>query len=1187
MSQAPAPGPLPLSEAQRRAVGHPLADALVTAGAGSGKTRVLTARFAHLVREHGLGVRRVAALTFTEKAAAELRERAAQLFGAGEEETRAGVEFAPISTLHAFFAALLRLHAVEAGLDPAFQVLDERAAGLLEAEARDLVCRRLAREEPDLLAALEHLGEDPGATLAAALRLLRGAGVPAARLSLCAGPEAPGPPPAELAALAAAFEEEGAAAGLTADPALRDRFAEALAGARRAAAALGAGEPEAAFDLFEAADRLGAPGWPRRRALGAARKALGEALSAAAERALDAWAGRRVLPALQRGVVLLDETFRSLRRERGGLDFADLEIEALALLEAADAGGAPPDLVPAALLVDEYQDTNPLQARILAHLRTRAPHFAVGDPKQGIYRFRRADVGVILAERERVGPAGRHALAESYRAHPALVDVVNEVFERLFAGGAAGVPYEPLVARGAYAPAPEPLAEVVAVDGGAEAPLDAVRVEEAEWIAGRIRDLVASGTPCLAQAAGGRPLRYGDVAVLVRARGPLDAIEEALARHGVPFVTHGGSGFFTAAEITDLVHALRAIHDPEDRHALAALLAGPLCGADEAQLARWFDPEGEGTPRERLARDAASDRRLAELLHALTALAERAVLDDPAGVVRALLYDLGLFEAVLLEPQGPRRAANLRKALWVAEGLTEQGARGLGGLLRLLETLRDGEAREPQAPAAGEEVDAVQVLTVHGAKGLEFPVVFLADAGRRPGRSAQPPLLHDGAGGLGVTVRDPFEGRRRAGAGHRRLDALERAAAAEESLRLLYVALTRAKERVYVTFSHAGYIKSGLPARAEGWARALWELLGGAPGPGPEVRPLGAATLVLRALARPPQARPAPPPATLEGPPDPAADREAEARVGRACRPTAPLGGTRFVVGVSELMRFAAGPARLYHERLVPADLAAVPGPPPALPEDAEPDAGESELLASRREGREAFDEPAPAAPEGGGASAAARGRAVHRLIEQLGPDLAPPTPAALRAALAAELEGAEPAAADLALCATLVGRFLATPTAAALGAALRRGHGVARELAFHAAVRFPHGARVGGFEALLVKGSIDLLLDGPDGLWIVDHKTNARGPGAADPAALAGRYGWQLALYALAVERLHGRDVAGARLLLLHPSWGAEAVEVPVDVSGARLGEARRLCQAFAVAELEGRWPERFEDLLAGPPAG
>jgi ATP-dependent exoDNAse (exonuclease V) beta subunit len=160
-----------------------------------------------------------------------------------------------------------------------------------------------------------------------------------------------------------------------------------------------------------------------------------------------------------------------------------------------------------------------------------------------------------------------------------------------------------------------------------------------------------------------------------------------------------------------------------------------------------------------------------------------------------------------------------------------------------------------------------------------------------------------------------------------------------------------------------------------------------------------------------------------------------------------------------------------------------------------------------------------------------------------------------------------------------MVRRFLASATADDLFRAMSEGRDVRREVAFHARVAFPRREEVAGFDSILVKGTIDLWLPGPGGLRILDHKTNSPRGRLRTTADLARHYGPQLRLYALAAERVLGRDVAGAGLLLLDPAWAAP-VELDVDVSGDALLETRRLCRAYALSMLEGRFPVRWEDL-------
>ncbi len=1185
-----------LSPAQEAAVRYAFADALVTAGAGSGKTRVLSERFVHLVEKRHVSLRRLAALTFTDKAAAQMRERIAKLFrlraaeADGDEAEaleawRADVEFAPISTIHAFCASLLRQHAVEAGVDPAFEVLDAVEADLLRDDAAALAEQRLLAAAPEDLAVFHSLSGDTRSQMLRLLDLIRGAGVTPDELTWHAGD-------ADVDAALVAAEEALAdwqLAGQELSPERQPAHADACALVGGLLGSLRTGEDIDPFLTGQAEAAVKALSGPRRKVYSAPRTALMNALAAIRAAVLDGWVPQVILPGLKRVLATYDDTYHTLKRARSALDFTDLELGAREVLRRAAVSGRALDLAPRGLLVDEFQDTNPLQAEILDLLRERAPQFSVGDPKQSIYRFRRADVGVILAERERVGAAAVHPMNASYRACAPLVAGVNAIHTRLFADGRAGVAYEPLESKATYLDPDGPVLDVAVFDAGRGGSADEGREAEAAWVARRIRTLVDEGTPRLRPDADDPtrsvgPTRFGDVAILFRAAGSLDVYEAALEAEGIPFHTQKSKGFYQAEEIVDLLHVLRVVHNPEDRFALACTATGPAMAATDAEVLRWFGP-GEGTPWTRMRADARSGGPHAEAFATLERLRVEAAGGSLATAVEHALLDLGLYETALLMPGGDRRAANLRKAVELARRLDRGRRRGLGDLLRHLAELRDREAAETEAPIGGEADDVVRLTTVHGAKGLEYPVVFVADIGRSVGGGAPPSILFDGEGGIAAKVIDPLEGRALAPAGYEAIAEAEKDAEAQEALRVLYVAMTRAEERLVLTGWCKGITGRGAarkPSYLSGWGAELWPALGASCEHGTNELRLdagdGTQAIVRVALIDAGDVpRPAPR-APVHG--DIAVEdetrREAENLWAAAAEPVAPLGHTRYVVSVSELLTFAESPQRYYRERVVlggasAALSAAWDRPVPEMDGDTAT-AADTGLRAARVED---WDEPGELH---GGVDRAALGRAVHAVIEHLSARDERIPGWVLERAVSAE--GGDDAFA--AACETMALRFLASPTGQRMRAALVAGEDVRREVALHARIRFPGGEDVGGFDSLLVKGSIDLWLPSDDGVWIVDHKTNRAGGRFTTPEALADHYAWQLRLYALAVERVLGRDVAGARLLLLDPGWGAEAVEAEVDVSGERLEETRRLCRAFAVAELEGRYPEDWTSLLA-----
>ena len=1199
-----------LTDSQRRAVELPPVDACVTAGAGSGKTTVLVERFVRLVEAHGADPRRIAALTFTEKAADEMRARIAEAFADPDrpESVRCrarDVEFAPISTIHSFCARLLREHAIAAGVDPAFGLLDETGAALLlEDAAHEVERRRRARGEAP--GGLRLLGDErAGQAVRALFDVVRSRGGDPAGVRWHRGPLDRSSAAFALRAARARLEDERGRADLSAEEArlFDEAYAawpapEALRGdvdSARVAAACG--------EADGVARRLPVPRTQACKALRDQRVALCEACEAVAGALLDEVGEREIAPALRALLAEVGEEYRRRKDEAGVLDFVDLEQGALALLRRLEAQGRAPEGAPRWLLVDEFQDTNPVQVAILRCLRRPAgeppvPLFAVGDAKQSIYRFRGADVGGIVAAREEAGEVGRASLLDSFRSRPEVVAFHDALFAPLFGeGGPAGsrpgrssIAYEAMTARATFAPGPEIAVEVLAVDapnlhgGGA----GARRLAEARAIARRVRAWVgaadAPGLPRTKRARGGeaeRLLGCGDVAVLLRARRDVKLYERALSEEGIPFHVVRGRGFYATEEIGDLLHLLRVVHDPRDRFAVAAWMTSPPVGARDDEVLAAFssrpdDPFGALRAAPRFAAAVATIDRLRRLSET-----------DALEVVVAEAIETSRAAATArMQDGGGRRARNLAKTLAIARRAAPEGGAGLAGFLRRLTDLREREVDEAEATCGAPERDSVAIATVHAAKGLEWPCVVVADAGRA--RGGHPPAFRvtDDGSACAWRVRDPVEGDTLASGGWSALSAEDARRDEEESTRLFYVAATRAEERLLVSFSAAGPTKAGKPARAHGWAATLWERLDLPFEEGVVSTRLGDApvSVVVETADAGEAADDAPgtpwirrfgPEGVLAGAaPDggPAVRARARALWASVRAPHAGLHRTPFVVTISDLLAYAASPRDCYRERVL--GVRPTLGRGPALEADDPESAARDDERPPREdrldEGREEID----------GLDRAALGRAVHAALEHFDGRA---TPAALvEAAVGAEWEGAAPAAAREAALA-MVERFAASATGREVVAAIARGDGVRREAAFHARIAFPEREPVGGLDSLLLKGTIDLWLPRAGGVAILDHKTNSPRGRHSSVEALVAHYAPQLRLYALAAERIVGRPVDSAGLLLLDPAWDARgaAVEAAVDVSGPALLEARRLCRAYAISCLTDRWPVTWREAL------
>jgi ATP-dependent helicase/nuclease subunit A len=741
-----------LTPEQEQAAARRTGPLLLAAGAGSGKTSVLVERFVRAVCEDGIAPGRILAITFTERAAGELRARIrARLLELGERQAARDTEGAPIGTFHGFCARLLRIHALAggptAGLDPDFAILDETAAGRLAQLAfRRVLAALLAEDRPaerrteavDLVAAY---GADR--LRAMVLRVYaeqrsRGVNAPALPSAVLAGDGIPGSTPSAVPAPAT---------------------------------------PPPSDD-----DGAPAPGDDDGRAL--------------------------------RACALLDETLRGfgreyteLKRARGALDFDDLELCARELLAEHESVRAAWSERLELLMVDEFQDTNRRQLALL-ELLERGNLFTVGDELQSIYGFRHAEVELFRVRRRALAAQGAAlALARSFRARPPLIAAVNTVF-----GARLEDAYTPLQAAREDA-GDEPPIELLLTDrrgweesprapqiAGELPPAPLWRQAEARLLAQRVAELVDRG-----EAAA------GDVAVLLRAAGDLPVYERALQEHGLRTLAAVGS-FWGHQQVEDLLAWLRALANPLDELALYATLASPLVGVSSdglALLALQARAEGIGAwaalrrgdgelysdavrlsdaDRERLRRFTetfAGERRAAPAL----------------GVAELLLRALALsgYERhVLSLSWGERRLANIHKLLRLARRFEAAEGRGLRGFLdHVAHRGAYAQGAEPEAPTGGAEPDAVRLMTIHAAKGLEFEVVCVADLGRSSRVLAPDLLLHGERVGLRLLGLDGSEPVACLHYEELREERL-RAEAAEEE-RIVYVAMTRARERLLLS----------------------------------------------------------------------------------------------------------------------------------------------------------------------------------------------------------------------------------------------------------------------------------------------------------------------------------------------------------------------------------------------------
>jgi ATP-dependent helicase/nuclease subunit A len=1087
-------------------------DLLLDAGAGSGKTSVLVERFVRAVLEDGIDVSAILTITFTEKAAAELRDRIrARLRKLGAVEAAHATEGAFISTIHGFCARVLRSHALAAGLDPQFAVLDRYQSEPLAAVAFDDALDELARTVEGAVDLIATYG--PGALRAAIIATyaqLRSSGQ-----SLPSLPAVPEPALGSAAAeLAAAAASAGRELGAIAAPGAK--VLEAIERVGRCV------ELAPADHMWPVElDALKLPGGNGAALSTEACVAYAGALATLRE-ALAASAAKPVRDLLDSLLRSYGERYTLAKREHSGLDFEDLELITRDLL------GASPELRERyrarfeRIMVDELQDTNRVQLELIEAI-ARGNLFTVGDAQQSIYGFRHAEVELFERRGELLAATGaRETLRTNFRSRREILEVLNLAF-----AGELGDRFKPLLAGRSDPPDAEPRVELQVVDKGADWSTEGVaspwRVAEARALATRVGELIDGGA------------EPHQVVLLTRATTDMRAYERALEQRGIPTYVIGGRGYWAHPQVVDLVAYLKALSNPREEEALYTVLASPLVGASLdalvvlASSARaagrdpWWvlrEPEGAFSELDPEDRDRLS--QFVAWFAIERPLAARVGIEE---LIDRALQRSGYDLAMLAMPGGVRRLANVRKLMRLGRDHEAAGGRDLRGFLELVrdrETGRSSDSRESEAPVEGEGLNAVRLMTIHRAKGLEFEIVCVADLGRAPWRTS--PLLRVTRDGrIGLRLARLGTGGREPALAYNEIGQEQQLDEQSEERRLFYVAMTRARERLIL--SGAARLDGFQGSGSTGGGAIAWIALAFVPDLAARIAEGGGVVEREGTLLR--LAFPAP--------------EELDGGVGGALAgPGAPSPASAPAPGAARISpRAAAAP-----EPLRPPALA------PPVSSLSYSSLGEYVRCGYRFYAERVLGLPPAPAPRGGAATHASvagaeapagrpaneRGVLVHALLERL--DFrrpAAPSPAAIAAA--ATRSGLAPPSSDAETqdLAELVRRFADSELCARLG----RATDARREERFSFLLE----------NGVLVTGALDVLARETGGrALVVDYKSDRLDNG--DPAVLVGRaYRTQRLVYALAALRSGAEAVEIAHCLL-------ELPDKPVSLIYARADE-------------------------------
>jgi ATP-dependent helicase/nuclease subunit A len=785
---------------------------VLEAGAGTGKTTLLVDRVEALVRSGRARLDEIAAVTFTENAAATMKLRLRERLERARADARADevereraaaalevLERSAISTIHALCGAILGERPLECGVAPGFRVADETETDRLFQEAwEEWLADRLTGGDSVIVDALDYeipLEPAIGRYERSSLRGLARTLLEERDLEpLVAAGVDPTAWRAELL-LRAERARELCAHAKGADG-LRNRLQALQDFAEHARGLEGGALANALLSLPTVPKHFGhRPNWTSEATFEEARS-----LGAWTGEAVAAWRSAFGTSLHGRLVgALLDVVGRyEMRKRRAGvLDFLDLLLLARNALRSHESVRRYFRARFRFVLIDEFQDTDPLQVEVANLLSEGAPGglVVVGDAKQSIYRFRRAEVALFrrAAEeaRRRPGHAVLH-LTQNFRSRPAILRFVNRVFAELIEESAeAGQPaYEPLAPLADLADEPAVVALRFELDYASEGE-DLLRAEAralATWVARaargveRVRDSAPSAT---------RPSRAGDVMVLARRLTQVRHLEAALHEAGIRFAVEGGKSFFDRQEVHEALAALRAIEDPSDRVAVVAALRSSFFGVSDRDIVAHavrggrFDP-GQEDPE--LAGDPLQPAvALLARLHAA-----RTRLSVPA-LIERLFDETRILAALTGSRRGEAQVANLEKVVALARQASDLGVLTLRGFVRLLEDRIANAREEPDLPATRPgDPDTVRILSIHKAKGLEAPIVALYDTADRAANEPDViPLWEEGRVAIGF----------RKGCQPPGWDALvlrERGRVGAELKRLLYVACTRARDLLVV-----------------------------------------------------------------------------------------------------------------------------------------------------------------------------------------------------------------------------------------------------------------------------------------------------------------------------------------------------------------------------------------------------
>lgn len=858
-----------LTPQQQAVVDHEGGALLVSAAAGSGKTKVLVDRLMRKLCDPAApkSIDSFLIITYTRAAASELRGKIAAALSArlaSEPNNRhlrrqlSRIYLAQISTVHAFCQELLRSYAGELDLPPDFRVAEETECLLLRASALEKTLEDVygsLEQEPEITAFINTLGAGRddrrvGEILMQMTQSINCHRDPAAWVAMCRSQldveqyadiaETPWGAAilasfysfldTQIEVMASALGEIQSSETL---PELEPLFSDNLQKLRALRAceswdALYAGKVTD-FGRWSkpkhAADALQVQRLQRTRA---------QCWEALKERQRDFYASsaellaelRSTAPVI-RGILILQERYAKAyafeKRRRHILDFGDLEHEALRLL-CQRGSGAPTAVAREVsqryceIMIDEYQDTNGVQDAIFTAISDAGRNlFFVGDVKQSIYRFRLADPTIFLEKYRSFAPQSEAAagepvkilLNENFRSRPEVLDAVNAVFRRSMSEQVGDIDYGEAESLRSGLPAPERREVCVELDcidtdfdpDTAKKP-SKIQVE-ANYTAHRIAELLRQGVT-VQENGEPRPLRPDDIVILLRSvRSAVQDYVQALEAVGLKTACESGLDIFDTTEGSVLLSLLQVLDNPHQDIPLASVMASPLFGFSDDELAQARIHQRKGDLFDALFAQPDKSEKLKTFLRQLEQLRQTARQETVTSLLRRLFQETAAEEVFGAMPDGARRVQNLQNLWEFAMNCEAMGQYDLPQFLAYLEAQRAQGATSTDT--TGTAAGCVRIMSIHKSKGLEFPVVILGGLSRKMNvTDLSRPVLSHPVLGAGANVVDAVQRVQYPSIAKKAIAQQLRREMVSEELRVLYVAMTRAKQKLIMTYCEKG-----------------------------------------------------------------------------------------------------------------------------------------------------------------------------------------------------------------------------------------------------------------------------------------------------------------------------------------------------------------------------------------------